>query len=96
MIVDYFDVESITVLPNEAKAPLIVDANTVLATALSAEGLQAVTGWCHQIPEFGRAIQLPQFSLGNAFDATETPAGLAPKNPLRLLAAKRFDHCVII
>src|SRR5207253_2386229 len=56
VIVDDFDIRCVGILPPKADAPLIVDADTVLAVPGSAQRLEPVAGRNHQVLEGPRAM----------------------------------------
>jgi len=52
-MIGYLDVVSVGLLPSEAKAPLIVDPEAVLATAIPGQLLQIVAGYCRKRRQSG-------------------------------------------
>jgi len=68
MIVHDLNVQSISLVPPEAHAPLIVDSNAVLPGAMAGELFQPVPGRCPQIFKGRRSVQdeqLPEASTLN-------------------------------
>jgi len=68
MIIHNLDVKRIFALPAEAEPPLVIDAEAVLAGAVSFQGFQPVAGRQHQVAQFPRAVQLRQLPKGNALN----------------------------
>ena len=73
MIADDFDVLSTLVPLDEAQAPLIVDPDAVLATAITYESCEPVAG--RRLKRFERddRVQLRQLSFRDALDVCKTP-----------------------
>jgi hypothetical protein len=86
----------ISVAPNEAKPPLIVDPDAVLSFPVTTQCFQMVAGWCCEIAKFRGAVQLPKFSSSNPFYRSKTPTGHTLVKPLGLRAAERPDHHLIV
>lgn len=51
MVIDDLYPGGAVLSPNEAEAPLVVDADTVLALAVALEGFESVGGWNTQVVE---------------------------------------------
>lgn len=60
MIVDNLDVESIAILPPEADAPLLVNADAVLARAVAFECLELIRWGNHKIAQIHGAVEVLQ------------------------------------
>jgi hypothetical protein len=63
-----FDLVRVTILPVEADAELVVDANAVLSGAIALEGFQAIAWWRSQIIQHNRRIEIFQLAAGGALD----------------------------
>ena len=61
MVVRYFDFVSIAIAPLKANAPLIIDAQAVLAGAVTGQLFQTIAGRDAQIVELFGGIQDSQF-----------------------------------
>ena len=61
MVVDDFGLPCRTVAPYKADAPLIVDANTVLPSAIALQRFQPITGRCTQIVKSTSRIDHQEF-----------------------------------
>ena len=44
MVVNYLNIKSVTIIPDKADSPLIVDPDAMLTVAIPAERLQAISG----------------------------------------------------
>jgi hypothetical protein len=64
MVVHYFHVIGVVIMPDEANPELIVDPDTVLSRPVPLEGFQAITGRALQILQIFRRIQNQEFSQG--------------------------------
>jgi hypothetical protein len=74
MVIDDFDVLGAAVRPSEADAPLVVDANAVLALPVSPQGLQPVPRRNPQIAEATRDLELAKLAtrhVGTGFEAPD-------------------------
>jgi dihydrofolate reductase len=93
VIVYDLNIMGVAVLPAEADAPLVIDANAVLAAPSALELLQPI-GWRHsQIAQrFGR-VQSAKFSQHcSQYIRRETPYRLAVEQALRVPIREAFDH----
>src|SRR5207302_9714004 len=72
VIVDEFHIRCIGIIPPKADAPLIVDADTVLALPGSAQRLEPIAGRDHQVLDGPRAMQVQQLSARRSFDRAKT------------------------
>ena len=57
MIVDYLDIERISLLPEEADAILVIDSNAVLSDAIAFESFQFVTARSRKIAQLLSRVQ---------------------------------------
>lgn len=60
MIVDDLDVVSVAIFPNEANAPLIINANAMLTLAVASQRFQAVARGSQQVLERSRSMEVQQ------------------------------------
>jgi hypothetical protein len=67
---------SISVAPNEAKTPLVVNSDTVLPLSLAAQGFQTVTRRRCQISQLRGTVQLPKLAPRDALDSLKSAARL--------------------
>ena len=66
--IDDFDIVRAIRLPAEADAPLVVDADGVLAFAVAFVGFQSVAWRDGEVVEFGDCVKLSEFPQGNTLD----------------------------
>ena len=66
VIVHDFDVVGVTLLPDEAQAIAVVDADAVLSFTVTVQFLQAVARWDAQIIQADGGVQDEQFAQGRA------------------------------
>jgi hypothetical protein len=92
MIVDNFHIVSVPIMPDKTDAPLLIDANRVLALAISAERFQLVSGRGGQNREFRRSMKLQELSQSHSIKGAETFRALVPEKLLGVLGAKALDH----
>ena len=79
VVVHDLNVVGITVLPDEADAPLVIDANTVLAPAIALEGLKLVAGRGLQVFKDPRPVQVQQLPPRRPLDGLESPNRHVPE-----------------
>ena len=82
---------------HEADAPLVVGANTVLADAVAAQGLQTVPRRLAQIVQLLRDIQDSQLTLGDAgYLRGEAFGYVTPEDDTGRLATEALDHTLSV
>jgi hypothetical protein len=93
MIVGYFDIERVAISKAKAYAPLIVDPDRMLASAIALQCFEPI-GWRQaQIVYAGRRIQLPQPHRSAAQDiARQLPRFAGGEEALGFSVGKRSDH----
>ena len=77
--------------PDKAEPELVVDADALLAMAVSPERLQAVAWWDLQIVEAARSFEDGEFAEGNSREACESPHRPALRQSPGVAATKRPD-----
>ncbi len=93
MIVNNLDLIRIAIPPAEGNAPLIIDANTVLARSVAFEFLQAVAGRNSQVFELLGGVNEPELPQHHPLKVgREAPHGLALEKPLGVPIGKALDH----
>jgi hypothetical protein len=60
----------VTVVPDEANAPLVIDANTVLALPVSAQFLQSIRGRTGKVLDRMGVVQHPQLAQRSRLDVS--------------------------
>jgi hypothetical protein len=84
-----------TISPNETQAVPIVDSNTVLPRAVTAQSLQGVA-WRTKVMEAPRCIQLEEPANRDLFDRLKLSGPHPLKDPLGICVAERADHLFIV
>jgi hypothetical protein len=92
VVVNDFDLLWPGFRPDKAEPELVVDADAVLAMAVSPKGLQAIARWDLQIVETACGIEDGELSEGHASEASKAPHRLPLKQGPGVAAAKRPDH----
>lgn len=93
MIIDNFDLMRPVCLPAEADAPLIVDADGVLAFAVALEGFQPVAGRHAELDQFRDGVDLGELPQGRALDVRREGADfLQLEQAGGVVAGKGTDH----
>ena len=93
VIIHDLDVKGVPIPPSKADAPLVVDADTVLTSAIGRQFLETIAGRDPEILERGRRIELDQFAERHAQQAWRQPAHrLPPEQALSVLAREAPDH----
>ena len=89
MVVDDFYVEGVTLLPTEADTPPVIDPNTVSATKVALQGLEAVGRGSSQILERLCTVEHSELPQRESLDVARKPtSGLSVENGQRLF---RFE-----
>ena len=96
MIIHDFYVVAVTVAPNEADAPLVVDPDRVLTLSLSSQGLQSIPWRRSQDSQLRRGVKLQQFAQGYSFDGAESFAVMIVEEILGLPRKKTQDHTLSV
>lgn len=96
VIVHYLDVYRSDFSPLEADSPLVVDADTVLALAITFQGLQVVAEWGLQKVQRLSSIELSKLALGNTQKRPESTRVLAFEDCQCVFALERLDHVASI
>ena len=90
MIVHDFDLFGAAVAPDEAHPPLVIDADTVLASATSFQQLETIPWRRCQIGELLRLMYLAQLALCDPLDVrSQPPRNLHVRARPRLLSSAR-------
>jgi hypothetical protein len=94
VIVDDFHVIRVLYLPNETDAVLIVDPNTVLASAISLQSFKPVAGQSGKIRQTRSPMNLTKLPLCDARDALESRNPFAIEDCFGVAVAEAPDHAV--
>ncbi len=97
MIVDDFGIENFAVLPHEAHAPLLVNADAVLPITVALKCLELIAGRHGQVAKSRGRVEVLEFFARTLLNLSVDPLHeLAAKNSLRPLVLKRTDHPTIV
>ena len=95
VVIDDFDFVGSVCFPAEADAPLVIDADGVLAFPVALERFEAVAGRDGEVVEFGDGVNLGEFPQGNALDVRrERPGFPVLEEDGGLPASEGADHQV--
>ena len=93
MIVRDFDFVGVSVSPDEAHSPLLVDPNAVLSLAFAFEGLEPVARWDPKVSKVDGAVQHEELAVRSAPQLSREPlGGFPPEQGRGLLTRKGSDH----
>ena len=93
VVVDDLYVEGISGAPDEADAPLIVDADAVLASTIALERFEPIAGRNAQVGEGVGRIEDDEFPKGDALKAGgQTTRAATLKERFRVGVAEGADH----
>ena len=93
VVVDDLDVEGICGAPDEADAPLIVDADGVLPRTIALQRLEPVSGWNAQVGKGVGRIEDDEFPKRDALKAGgQTTRAATLKERFRVGVAEGADH----
>ena len=93
MVIDDLDPGGSAGGPGKANTPLLVDADAMLAFAVTLEGFESVGGWNAEFVQFHHGVQQAEFPAGDGLDLRRQPSGIvAVVYPLRLDAGETLDH----
>jgi hypothetical protein len=97
MIIHDFHLLRIATAPDEANPPLIINADAVLAGAVTFQGFQPITRRRKQIGQCPRPVQVFQLAPGGVLNVRRQLAGaFTPKDALRFDARKAGYHGSIL
>jgi hypothetical protein len=66
MIIDYLDLIDVTLVPNKADSPALIDSDTIMAMAVSLESFQTVSRRNPQIIDGFGPVKHAQFAQGSS------------------------------
>ena len=97
VIIINFDIVSIAAFPDKADAPLIVDANAVLAGALSFQCFKTISGWQAELSKFIHGMKLDQLAQCHPLDRGRDASALPQVKKLFGIAVReRLNHMAIV
>ena len=68
MVIGYFHIKGVTIFPNKANTPLVVDGNGMLTGPVTSQVMQAVAGWNFEIFQSRRQVDVFQPANSSADD----------------------------
>jgi len=93
VVVGDLDGVGVAAVPAEADAPLVVDADAVLAGAVSGESLEAVAGWDAEVGERLGGVEDEELAEGAALEVGRpSPAGAPLEELLGVTVPEALDH----
>ena len=93
MVIDYFHIAGVAVIPNEANPPLVIYPNAPLALAFAFQRLKAIRRGKAEILESLDVIEHAQFSTRDLLYFTwQLARDLSAPNHLRFAISKVEDH----
>jgi hypothetical protein len=95
MVVSDFDVFGITFAPYEADAPLVVDSNRVLPSAIVFKSFEP-EAWPFELGQRRCSVQETELAQRDALEGLESPDALLAEQPFRVLVPEAPDHRAII
>jgi hypothetical protein len=85
-----------TLAPNEADSPPVIDANSVLPFPVTTQRLQVVPRRGSQNPQVRGGMKLKEFAQRHPLESTESRDVMVVKKLLGLLRAKTPDHTLTV
>ena len=93
MVIDDLDLVGMVVVPDEADAVLVIDANGMLALSVSTECLQAIVGRNAEIVQGDGCVEYCQLSGCNSAEiGRDAPTLSRPPKALDVEVAEADDH----
>ena len=77
VVIHYFDVDGSDARPYKTNAPLVVDANSVLALSVTLQSLETISRRSFQKVQRLSCLQLSKLALRNRQERPELPRALA-------------------
>jgi hypothetical protein len=93
VVIDNFYSDGLTIPPGEANAPLVIDANAVLALSVVFQRFQAIARRDLQISKNAGPMKILQLSSCGVLDCIWQASGtFTPKDPLCLGTGEAYYH----
>jgi hypothetical protein len=93
MIVHNLNVVSVPIMPREADAPLVIDADAVLSCAVATKLLKTIGRWSAQVSEGLGVAEHAKFTIGYLLDVVrEFSRALTGEDLLGFLIPEGLDH----
>jgi hypothetical protein len=72
VVIDYLNFLSVSANPAKASSKLIVHANAPLSGPIALELFETISGWCAQIVDASRQLELLELSQRRSLEVRET------------------------
>ena len=92
VVVDDFNVASVSILKAKADAPLVVDADAIRTASITLQSFKPIPRRYVQGTETISSVKLQQFALGKSLQIYELPNSIPPKKPLGILNLEAPNH----
>jgi len=92
VVINNFNIGGIAASPYKAHTPLVIDANTVLAYAVTLQSLKSVVWRYAQVIQSGRPVQHLQLALSNRPKVYEPCNRCTAKQGMCIGAFETLDH----
>ncbi len=92
MLIDDFRFIGITVTPNEADSPLLVDSDRMLTVSFAAQSLQMISWRRSENTQMRSSMSFEQLSHGDPLEGSEALAVMVVKKLVRFFRAKALNH----
>jgi hypothetical protein len=92
MIINDFNVVSVSIFPAKAKPPLIIDPHAMLACSFSLQSFKPVARRRSHIGQRDSGIELPQLALRHSLDRTEARNPLPAMEPVGVFRPEAPNH----
>jgi len=89
VVIDDLDLVGIVVAPDEAKTPLVIDTNAVLAVAVATQSFQTVAGGARNAAIWMAASSMSSFRRA-ARSMARQRVGVSPSNTFRVSASRKL------
>jgi hypothetical protein len=92
MVVNYLNVVSVTVSPEETDAPPVIDADAILTPAVAFKRFQAIAWRNQQVLKGSSAVEIHQLPASNSLKGSEARLVQVGEQCFRFLGSKGSDH----
>ncbi len=82
MVIHNFDIMSISITPDEADSPLVIDPDAMLSLSISFQRLKAVSRWDEQEVQVRCGVKLDKFAESPPLDTGRELSGSLPSEQL--------------
>lgn len=96
MVIDDFNLVSVSLSPHKADTPLVIDPNAVLALPVATKRFKPVARRDGQVTELRRGIKLGQLPLRDPLEGPKAFHPLPPVEAFGILRTEGPDHLLIV